>query len=79
MSKKLSLNLAKVGDLVTWSSVYEAWMLAHGWNKSFYAENNLTRKSKRGIIVDKNPYKVFVFWENRELLAHCPEDLEPLR
>ena len=66
----------KVGDLVTWSSFYEAWLLANGWHKNLLSEKGITRKDKWGIVVNSNPKYFFVLWENNELLTHEEKDLE---
>ncbi len=66
----------KAGDLVTWSSFYEAWNLSVGWVKNELLEKGFTRHDKCGIIIDKNPIYFFVLWEDGSTLAHEPRDLE---
>ena len=61
----------KVGDLVKWSDLEQVWQL--------YATSrgkDLTESRQRGIIIDKNPRRFFVFWETGEVLAQCPSDIE---
>ena len=62
----------KVGDLVKWSDSEALWHalgLAAG-------HNDLVDVRQRGIIVDKNSRYFFVWWENNEVHANAPRDLE---
>ena len=61
----------KVGDLVKWSEVNEAWHYAH----CVESPDTLNTR-RRGIIVDENPKYFFVFWEDGAYLAQESIDLE---
>jgi hypothetical protein len=65
----------KVGDLVRWSPIEAAY------HKSCFgsAGLDLTSDRKCGIIVDRNPTYVFVFWQNKELLAQLPNSIEVIK
>ena len=63
----------KVGDLVRWSEFERAYYLA---SSDFPCGKNLTEHRKHGIIIDKNKWKYFVFWEDGEIIAHAETDIE---
>lgn len=60
----------KIGDLVKWSDLVKSWHAAH------LDEPDLWHKRQRGVIVDENMKYYFVFWEDGELIAELPENLE---
>ena len=64
----------KVGDLVRWTGAEEVYHKFCGHP----AMEDLTPHRKCGIIVDRNPYVFFVFWQDRELLAQKPNTIEPI-
>ena len=63
----------KVGDLVRWSEFERMYYVA---SSDFPCGKNLTEHRKRGIIIDKNNWKYFVFWEDGEIIAHADTDIE---
>ena len=62
----------RVGDLVRWTEVEEVYHMAC----SHPAMANLTGHRRRGIIIDKNPYVFFVYWENGDFVAQKPSAIE---
>ena len=62
----------KVGDLVRWSPVEVAY-------HRLVAGPDLTNDRKCGIIVDRNPYVFFVFWQDKRLLAQKPNTIEVIK
>lgn len=67
----------KVGDIVRWSPIEAAY------HKSCFdcvlTDLDLTNDRKCGIIVDRNPYVFFVFWQDKELLAQKPNTIEVIK
>ena len=65
----------KVGDIVRWSGVEEAYHLACIGSGA----SDLTDHRKCGIIIDRNPYVFFVYWQNGDFLAQKPNTIEVIR
>lgn len=65
----------KVGDVVRWTPMETAYhhaCLAPGIV-------DFTDDRKCGIIVDRNPYIFFVFWQNGDFLAQKPNTIEVIK
>ena len=61
----------KVGDLVKWS------LTEHLYHLAFDDMIDKCRTHRdRGIIIDKNPKRYFVYWESGEVLAQCKDSIE---
>ncbi len=62
----------KVGDLVKWTYLEEAYHIAC----RAPGIPDLTEVRKCGIIVDKNPIYFFVRWENGDCVVAKPNTIE---
>ena len=62
----------KIGDLVRWTEVEEVYHKFCGHPSM----ENLTDHRKCGIIVDRNPYVFFVYWQNGDFLAQKSNTVE---
>ena len=54
-----------IGDLVKWTKAEHAYHLACG-------TVSLHSHRRCGIVLDRNPYRVFVLWANGDFLAQAP-------
>ena len=65
----------KVGDVVRWTPMETAYH--HACLAPGIAD--LTNDRKCGIIVDRNPYMFFVYWQNGDFRAQKPNTIEIIK